>query len=161
MEQLALALEALLTNAISTEHWPFFAVMTVLAVVGQIMSKRVFTRENARFNFGSGTLGKLLHEWFYWGRETLPLHAILCSGLLSFAWRDPEGRGWNAAATTTYWLLCGVSSLFTWAAIKGWAKRKGIALEMLGDSGRPPSLPPEALTTLPPDALIDDNDASK
>ena len=155
------SIETMLTSAITAYFWPFGAISIVLAVIGQIMGKRVFTRANACFNFGTDRRGKLLHEFFYWGRETLPLHAIVASALIGRVWKDPEGLGWGTAETTTYWMFCGVSSLFTWAALKGFAKRKGIELEMLGDSGRPPSLPPAALTTLPPSELIDDNDASK
>lgn len=136
MDSIAAALYNLIAGALSAEHWPFLTVCFTLAVVGQIASTRVFTREQAYLFRGKGR-GAWLHGFFWWGRETLPAHPIAAGLLLALVWRDPEGQGWAWIESAAYWTFCGATSLFAWIVAKAFAKHRGVLLTLPGDSERP------------------------
>jgi len=81
--------------------------------------------------------------FFWWGRETMPAHPIMCGLLLAALWRDPEGRGWSWPQSAAYWTFCGALSLFVWICIKASLKHRGVVLELPGDSVRPKRLDSE------------------
>lgn len=120
------------------EHWPFFAVACVLSVIGQFTSVRIFTRERAYADLGKDWLGKALHWWFYWGRETLPLHPIAAGFLTGKLWIDPLSKGWGAHASMWYFAFAGFVSLGVWVWLKGKAKEHGLVLELPGETVPPP-----------------------
>lgn len=113
-------------------HWPFFAVVLVFAVIGQFTSKHVFTRDRAY------TKGRFQWLW-WWGRESLSVHPLLAGGLLGLVWFNPEHADpvWHWTTTVGYFAFAGAISLFGWALLKGWLKRKGVTLSLPGESVPP------------------------
>lgn len=110
------------------EHWPWLAVTVILAIVGQVTSTRIFTRERA---YGSGGIKRFV---FFWGRESLPLHPIVSGFILAALWPNPEPVVAAGAATYVYFGSAGAASLFLWMWLKARAKAKGIKLELPGAS---------------------------
>jgi hypothetical protein len=119
-------------------HAPFVGVFLILLVVGQYASTRLFTKQRAYAFYGRDQKGIWTWRWWYWGRETLPLQPITAGVLIGILWVDPEQAGWNRAASVGYFASAGALSLFGWAVLKGYAKKKGIVLTLPGES-----LPPE------------------
>lgn len=130
---------SLLTNQI-LPHWPFLAVTAILTIVGQFTSKSVFTKEKAYQQ------GKYQFFW-WWGRETLPLHPILSAALIGFFWDNPEGAdpAWSRVASYFYFAAAGVVSLFAWSILKGTLKSRGIDIDIFAQSMPPSPLPPKEL----------------
>ncbi len=122
-------------------HWPFLVVTGILAVIGQFMSKSVFTRERA-YKKRSSPWYKFwdTQNFWWWGRETLPLHPIVTGALLGLGWQNPEGSAWGILGSSAYFAGAGVLSLFAWAFAKAYLKKKGIDLELPGASSA--SVPP-------------------
>jgi hypothetical protein len=118
-------------------HAPFIGITLILLVIGHRMSTRVFTKPRAYRFYGPTAAGKWKWRFFYWGRETLPMHAILAGVIIGLLWRDPEGLGWNRAASVAYFASAGAVSMMLWAVIRGWAKKKGITLQLPGESEPP------------------------
>jgi hypothetical protein len=127
-------------------HWPFVMVTAIFAVIGQVMSKSVFTREQA-YKKRSAPWYKFweTQNFWWWGRETLPLHPIMSGALLGCIWQNPEGfdPAWGLPASAAYFAGAGVASLFAWAVAKAILKKKGINLELPGISSNPPPPPAE------------------
>ncbi len=132
MEQL----EELAGQLLSLDHWPWLAVCSMFAIIGQFTSTRLFTKARAYSD-----RGKIAHAILYWGRETLPLHPILAGIVLAFFWPDPEGKGWALAPTAAYFGSAGVASIFAWVILKARAKKKGLNLQLPGASTVPTSVP--------------------
>lgn len=160
MQQVFDALGKLIAGSLNGEHWPFFSMAFTLSIIGEIMRKRVFTRERAKLYFGKSSKGQLAHWFWHFGRESMPFHPFLvCLFVLTPYWPDPEGKGYTVQETGSYWLFCAAVSLLVWVVLKSFAKEKGIILELPGDSFRPPaseimkSIPPAAakVVTNPPD----------
>jgi len=125
------ALDSFISGSLSMERWPFWAFAVICAIVGQVTSKSVFTRERAYL--------KALHQpLWWWGRETLPLHPIIAGTLLGLLWKDPEGKAWGSAASCVYFAFAGAVSTVLWIFIKGIAKRRGVELSLPGESVPPP-----------------------
>lgn len=119
-------------------HWPFLMIAMIFTVVGQFTSKSVFTRERA--------YRKAKDQWFWWwGRETLAIHPILSGCLVGLIWQNPEGvdPAWKLVASASYFAGAGVISLFAWAILKGILKKKGIDLDLPGESIAPPPVKTE------------------
>jgi hypothetical protein len=153
-------------------HAPFIGVTIILAVIGQHLSLRVFTRPRAYRNYGTSAAAKWKWRFFYWGRETLPLQPILTGMLIGLIWVDPEQRGWTRPSTVGYFATAGTVSLFIWAFLKGFLKKKGIELTLPGSDSIPPEklpyddvpvdpapLPPGSLRPPPSDADVTDVEA--
>lgn len=122
-------LENLLTQVFDIGHWPWVAMAAIYAIIGQFTSKRLFTRERA-YAEESG----FWHWFWYWGRETLPIHPIAAGATTGLLWSDPEGAGWGGPASMAYFASAGVASLFAWMWLKAKAKQKGIDLKLPGAS---------------------------
>lgn len=111
-------------------HWPFVAVAVIFAVIGQVTSLRVFTKARA---YAKGKA-----QWFWWwGRETLPLHPIAAGAGLGWFWRDPEGVTLSAPAAMTYFAFAGGLSMVVWVVARGVAKDRGLDISLPGES-KPP-----------------------
>jgi hypothetical protein len=124
------ALEELGRSALTLDHWPFFMITLVFAVIGQFTSKHLFTRARAYRK------GKMQWLW-WWGRESLMLHPIVTGALLGLAWPDPERVGWEGLYGAGYFAGAGACSLFLFALIRGIAKKRGIKLTLPGESVPP------------------------
>lgn len=123
-------------------HWPFLVVTLVFTVVGQFTSKKVFTKARAYDKAKGAWYKPWANQWFWWwGRETLALHPILTGAILGLMWQNPEMAepSWGLAASIGYFAGAGVASLFAWNFLKSYAKKKGIDLQLPGNSVRPPS----------------------
>jgi hypothetical protein len=128
-------MEAFLADLLSLTHWPFLAMVSILTIVGQFAAMKVFTRSRA---YAKGGM-----QWFWWwGRESLSLHPIAAGAFAGLVFTNPEGAdpAWTVAASATYFASAGVLSLFAFAVIKGYLKKRGIDASLPGYSGRPPSL---------------------
>tara|TARA_R100000656_G_scaffold104176_1_gene76159 strand:+ start:189006 stop:189467 length:462 start_codon:yes stop_codon:yes gene_type:complete len=120
-------------------HLPFIGTVLVFTIIGQFTSRRLFTRERAYKKQKSAWYKFWENQWFWWWmRESLPLHPIMSGALLGLVWQDPEGHGWAPLASMSYFALAGVLSLFSWAVIRGVLKKRGIDLVLPGESVRPP-----------------------
>lgn len=128
------ALDSFISNLLTPERWPFWAVALIFTVVGQFTSQRLFTRERA---YAKGRWQPL----WWWGRETLPLHPIVSGAALGLLWRDPEGHHWNLVASQVYFAFAGAVSTVLWIVVKGVAKKRGFDLQLPGDSSFPPPAP--------------------
>lgn len=118
-------------------HWPFLAVASVLWVIGHFSETSVFTRARAL------TKGKM--QWFWWwGRESLELHAIVTGVIVGIFWRDPEGAGWTQRPMSmAYFGAAGVFSLFGWLLLTKLLEKLGVKTDKLklpGES-KPPTPP--------------------
>lgn len=137
-------------------HWPFGVVVVIFAIIGQVMSKSVFTRERAYKKQKASALYRFWESqsFWWWGRETLPLHSILGSAPIGLIWLNPEGAdpAWTVAASVGYFAGAGAVSLVAWALAKGYLKKRGIDLELPG--GSPSLTPPPYEKTSPPDKEV-------
>lgn len=133
---------SLLTNQI-LPHWPFVVVTVVLAIVGHVMGRSVFTKERAYKKQQASAFYRFWESqnFWWWGRETLALHSICVGILVGLLWHNPENAtpAWSHAADVGYFAGAGAISLFAWSIAKGLLKRRGIDLELPGDV---PSVPP-------------------
>lgn len=119
---------------LSPERWPFWSIALIFTVIGQFTSTKLFTRVRA---YQKWPKHWHRHFWF-WGRETLMLHPIL-AGFVTGAllWPDPEGLGWTAVSSASYFGAAGVVSMFLWRLIGAIAKARGVQLTLPGESVRP------------------------
>ena len=117
-------------------HWPFCLIVLIFAVIGQVTSKRLFTKERAY-------LKARFQPFWWWGRESLPLHPIATGAILGIWWQNPENAdpAWGMLQSMTYFAGAGTVSLIGWILAKGWLKRRGIELTLPGDSAPPGSAP--------------------
>ncbi len=124
-------MEELARQVLSVDHWPFAAVAAMLTVINQVLSKRIFTREQAYKE-------RKAQSFWYWGRELLPIYPIVFGLLFGVWWSDPEGKGWELQAGVTYFGAAGALSLIAWAFAKALAKKRGIDLKLPGRDTVPP-----------------------
>lgn len=112
-------------------HWPFASATLIFMVIGQVMTKNVFTK-SAHWTRRP--------VWFWWwGRKTLPLHPIAAGALLGLLWRNPEVGVDTLAASMGYFAMAGAASVCTYEILKGLAKERGYDLNLPGvDSSNPP-----------------------
>jgi len=112
-------------------HWPFLSVGVVFAVIGQFMSHKFFTRARAY----KKTDKKFVQSFWWWGRETLSIHPLLVGALVGLMWHNPESASpaWPLAASVAYFAGAGAASLFAWSFLRGYLKKKGVALDLPGD----------------------------
>lgn len=137
METLWSIFSKLADEAADPVHWPAWVMTATLAVIGQIMATRVFTRERAYRKWGDDKRAKAVHLFWYWMRETQPFHPFFAALFLAAVWPDPENRNFRPVETAGYWIGCATASLFAWVIVKGIAKERGIELTLPGDSVRP------------------------
>lgn len=124
-------------------HWPFLTVTLVFTVVGKFTSGKMFTRVRAYRKIKGPWYNPWENQWFWWwGRETLSLHPILSGILLGLVWANPEmaDPAWALPASVGYFAGAGVSSLFVWNLLRGYAKKRGYDLSLPGNSDHPPTL---------------------
>ena len=107
-------------------HWPFFIVAAVLAPCG-LVADRVFTRERA--------YRTPVKDFWFWMRETLPIHPVIVGLLIGCAMPDPEGGHWRRGLIILYFGGAGVGGLAGWIYLR--AKQKSIPLP--GASTPPPT----------------------
>jgi hypothetical protein len=126
------AFDAFVASLLTVERWPFWAIAVIFAIIGEFTSKSVFTRPRA---YAKGRY----QSFWWWGRESLPLHPVLTGAALGFfVWVDPEGAGWSRVASGAYFAFAGAISLVLWVIIKGIAKQRGVDLELPGQTPIPP-----------------------
>lgn len=118
------------SSLLTADHWPFWAIAVIFAVIGNVAAMRVFTRPRAYRK-------DRWQPFWWWMRETLPLHPILCGGAVGVFWRDPEGVVWSLPKAMAYFAVAGAVSLGLWVVIKGAAKARGVELTLPGDSEPP------------------------
>jgi len=132
-------------------HWPFVVTTVIFAIIGQVMSKSVFTRERAYKKQKS-------QPFWWWGRETLPLHSISSGALIGLMWHNPEGAdpAWGLAASVGYFAGAGAASLFAWAIARGFLKKKGIDLDQVLPGGTQSMTPPPVETELKEEDIVEE-----
>jgi hypothetical protein len=147
------------------DHWPWFAVMMGLWLIGHFVEDSVLTKERALENHPvnhgrpkskkaakvSGwkdprTRGEKWHHWlFWWGRESMELHGPFAGAFIGLVWANPEhadpvwGWQWNVG----YFFTAGLVSMFGWLVIVKVAGRLGIDISKITLPGetRPPDGP--------------------
>jgi len=119
-----------LAELIGSLGWPWYTAVGVFTIVGQFTSLKVFTRDRAY----DKDQAKWAQHVMWWGRETLMLHPIAAGIVLGLIWVDPDGTGLSIAASAGYFAGAGVASLFAYMVLKGYAKKKGIELQLPGTS---------------------------
>lgn len=133
-------LESFMGELFTLDHWPWMAICVIFTIIGQFTSTRLFVRERAYTDYGSNLAGKMQHWFWYWGRESLPVHPILAGAMLAMVWVNPEGAdpAWGVPATAAYFGSSGAISLGAWMWLKAKAKARGITLTLPGASMPPP-----------------------
>lgn len=124
-------------QSILVDHWPFFAVVAILMITGQVASKRVFIKSRAYVR-PKGKAGYFIQSFWYWGRELLPILLIVVGAGIGALWRDPEGKEWNVQTSMGYFGFAGAISNLAWMWLKGRAKAKGLDLKLPGRDTVPP-----------------------
>lgn len=119
---------------IALKYWPFLAVSGILSMLGQFMSTKVFTKENAYAYLGTDRFGRFLRWFMYWGRESMPLHPIAAGFVIGKTWPNPAPGITSAQESMWFFAFAGLVSLFVWVVLKGKAKEHGIVLELPGDT---------------------------
>lgn len=121
--------------------WPFVTATLVSMIVGQMLSHRLWTRENAA-----------RARWIAIGRSTVPLHPIIAGAALGLVWPNPCGDTWPAAQSMAYFMLSGIAAFVGYLFIDKWVeKRFGVDLDVLFDESTPPAAPSDAERDAAPD----------
>jgi hypothetical protein len=128
-------------KSIFLDYWSWFAVAAILMIVGQFLSKSVFTRERAYADRGEGVRAYIVQSFFWWGRESLMLQPIALGMFIGLRWTDPTGTEWPIQAAMAYFGSAGVAANFGWMIIKARAKAKGVNLKLPGRDTEPPKTP--------------------
>ena len=105
-------------------HWPFAVVAAMLTIIGRV-ADRVFTRDRAY-----RTPKK---DFWFWARETLPLHPVVAGALLGLVMPDPEGGTWGRGLIVLYFTGAGVAGLVGWVYARAHSK----TLSLPGESNPP------------------------
>lgn len=126
-----------LVNDYVLPHWPFAAIAAILSIIGQFTGNSLFTRARAY----DLTLSVKQHMFWYWARETLPLHPLATGFIVGCFWIDPEGHGWGLVPSVAYFMASGFASLILWVAFRGYLKSKGIEVHLPGVDSEPPGSP--------------------
>ncbi len=117
-------------------HWPLFAFALLCMVVIQVFKMAVWTEKRAT---GPGKAA----AFFWWGRKTLSLQALIFGALVGLIPGMPIGGGFTdtIASKVLYYAVGGVLSTFLFNVLKGFAKRRGIDLRLPGlDEKKPPEI---------------------
>lgn len=109
-------------------HWPFAAVALILATVGQVAKRHLFSDDKVK-RYALAALG----------RATLPLHPVIMGGVLGLFGLPASAGVDNTAGRVLYFAFAGVVSAWAYAVVRGVAKARGLRLELPGDSLLPPS----------------------
>ena len=107
--------------------WPWLAVCGILAILGVVMTGKVFTAER-RLEYG---------VWWDLLHDTQALHPIFVGGVIGLFWLDPDfdGQDWPRIASAAYFGFAGVVSAFVWNLFVWWVKRQtGFAPRLPGIS---------------------------
>lgn len=123
-------------------HWPGFTWAFVAMLIGQVMTRHVFTRARST---GRGSRVR----FFYWMRKTLPIHPVLAGAIVGLIWQNPENAdpAWPIIGSMMYFATFGGLSVWLYQVIKQLAKKQGYDIELPGASTRPvpkSSLPPRS-----------------
>lgn len=119
-------MDQLLNIDMVLSHWPFSSVAVMLAVAG-LVADRVFTWERAHAKPGK--------DFWWWMRETLPLHPVVIGLLLGCVMPDPEGQHWGRGLIVAYFGGAGAAGLGGWVYLRARAK----AIPLPGGSVPPTS----------------------
>jgi hypothetical protein len=136
-------------------HWPFFSWVSVAMLVGQVVKKTVWTEWNSRH-------AKPLWFW-WWGRKTMVLHPVITGVLIGAAWRNPEGAdpAWGLPASMAYFAMAGALSTWAYELLHGFAKKRGVDLDIDGLSEPPPAPPPAPPSEPEPDPELEPESESE
>jgi hypothetical protein len=116
-------------------QWPFFAAMLVFMIIGEVMTRNVFTRTAHHHH---------KPVWFWWwGRKTLALHPIITGMLLGCFWRNPVDGVDTLVEACAYFAMAGALSVWAYETIKGIAKNQGVELDLPGVEETIPPSPPQ------------------
>lgn len=108
-------------------HWPFLIGALIFATIGQVMKSTVFGVERCKKS-----------RLFWIGRKTLPLHPVATGLLVGLIPTIPVSPGVEGlAASALYWAGAGLSSTWAFAVVRSLAKKRGVELQLPGESEPP------------------------
>jgi hypothetical protein len=108
-------------------HWPFIAAMAVFMLIGLVMNKQIFSAQMCK------DVPRAKWLW-WWARKTLPLHPVISGIALGFIWYLPEAGVDSIVERCAYFGFAGALSVFLYEAAKGLLKKRGIDLELPGET---------------------------
>jgi hypothetical protein len=123
---------------ILVDHWPFAAVALILATVGQVAKRQLFSDAKVK-----------RYAWAAVGRATLPLHPVVIGGALGLLGLPTSANVDTTLGRVLYFAFAGVASAWGYAVVHGLAKSRGIKLELPGDSQYPPALDGDGTVRIP------------
>lgn len=103
---------------------PFVAAMLLSYLVGQVMTRAVFTKERAA---SKGRWG-----WFWkWSRKTLALHPVIAGVVVGLAWPGTIEGDYTGGTISGVLYFAAAGGLSVWGheMIKGLGKEHGIDLD--------------------------------
>lgn len=121
-------------------YWPFIATIAIFGLVGTVANKRIFTDAQARVK-------RSTQPFWWWARKTLPLHPALSGVALGFLWKLPSPGVDTTVERCAYFAFAGAIAVFAYEVVKGLAKKRGILLDLPGESKangeapKPPEMP--------------------
>lgn len=129
-----------LLNDFIVPHWGFLVVSACMAIMGQVSKGTIWTKENiTKYKVSKPWLGEIL----WWGRKTMPLHPVLAGMILGLLPGMPLPETVQPGTQAVlYYIGAGVSSTWIFSVVKQMAKKKGIDLELPGQSVVPSPPPP-------------------
>lgn len=119
-------------------HWSLFAFALLCMVIIQVFKMAVWTERRAT---GPGKSA----AFFWWGRKTLSLQALVFGALAGVVPGMPIGGGFTdtVPSRALYYAVGAILSTFLFDVLKGLAKRRGIDLRLPGLDDSPNKVVPE------------------
>lgn len=113
-------------------HWPFIVMCLAAALVVQVFKGAVWTAKRAE---GKGAKA----GFFWWMRKTLPLHPVVACALIGLIPGLPlsQGMEYTVATAVLYYGAAGLMSTWAFNVVKGLAKKKGLDLQIPGETPTP------------------------
>jgi hypothetical protein len=106
--------------------------VVIFMMVGQVVKTNIFTKSQAAKRRKS--------QWFWWWAfKTLPLHPIAAGLVTGLLWPNPEADV-SGIGAVFYFMGAGAGSVFAFQVLKGLLKKKGVDLDVPGESMPAPAL---------------------
>ena len=105
------------------DHWPFAAVALILATLGQVTTRTLFSDAMVK-----------RHRLSAIGRATLPMHPVIAGALLGACKLPISIAVDSTQGSVLYFAFAGVASTWAYAVVRGVLKSRGIPVALPGES---------------------------